>query len=359
MTESDADGRDAKKPDDDSETDEPTEQHAKRKTKNRPGRATRKRKRKLLEIERTAKEAIQRHNQQQSKGDGVLLTLKEEKGNAQTVSVSRLPCDRDSVWPAVLPLRKRYGQWLSDDCYKDDEMALISQLGYLPGNIIGIPCREGDVPALRRPSTQVTKEEAKAEERQRHPTKPVTVELYPLTLRKRNNSSGRRNGRKRGEKEHDGSNTTESDMIVEPFPTIYWLTHPLLRILISKLEVSGLGARIEERLRNNSVEAQEMILAHKLYGQRRHQMLVDGGDLNGIVAQKGWEASALDKSRGVAGMSRDIPYTVKCLHAHAAHYLSRTMVQATVETVVDNGGSHNIVGKWVMEEVDKLVAETY
>ena len=38
------------------------------------------------------------------------------------------------------------------------------------------------------------------------------------------------------------------NMLVEPFPTIHWLTNPILRTLISQLEVDGCGMIYTQRL---------------------------------------------------------------------------------------------------------------
>lgn len=55
-----------------------------------------------------------------------------------------------------------------------------------------------------------------------------------------------------------------------------------------------------------------------------------------IVKQRGWESS-LGVNVGAAGISTAKPGTIKCLHAHFAHYLAT---------------GHNTVGNWVQQELD-------
>lgn len=299
--------------------------------KNRPGRAYRKRRKKLLDIQLAAEEAIRRfQHPEQPQGrplseDTAVETTKES-------SHSSLPSDRDKVWPSVLELRKQLGNWNTDD-----EAALVSQLGYLPGNAVQVTARERDIAALATSNNK------------RDGSVPVAIELYPVALRHETDAtaSKRKRGRKRRRNSATcGAATDDNDVVVEPFPTIYWLTHPLLRILISKLEVTGLGSEIEDRLQKEADAAGQMTLAHAKYGQQRHNLLAES-DMKGIVHSKGWLESALSRKRGVAGI-RNTPFAVKCLHAHAAHFVSQTHT---------NGGRYNVVGRWVMERVEQLVNE--
>ena len=136
-------------------------------------------------------------------------------------------------------------------------------------------------------------------------------------------------------------------MLIEPFPTIYWLTHPLLRCLVSKLELEGYGIQLERRLQNDSTAVQMMTRAHEAYGQERYSFLSES-DIQ-LIQSYGWE-KAFATSRGIAGISNDHHHrtmAVKCLHAHLAHYLSHS-----------TGSSHNIVGRWVWEEIQSRYTAT-
>ena len=220
---------------------------------------------------------------------------------------------------------------------------------------------------------------------------PLVVKLYPLALRDESSSTKRRRKRRRDQKEEqqDDIKTTGDDedtasksksidtslataSLLEPFPTIYWVTNPLVKVLISKLELDRLGSQFEQRLveggkeesksvgqqqheddrdkhdnsedtnnsNNNNSNApslttplEAMQRAHKSYGNERFQLL-STRDMD-YVKQRRWDESAFSENCGVAGIRN--PKSVKCLHAHAAHYWS--------------GNSDNIVGRWVEERL--------
>lgn len=88
------------------------------------------------------------------------------------------------------------------------------------------------------------------------------------------------------------------NMLVEPFPTIHWLTNPMLRTLISQLEVDGCGMIYTQRLlllsssnssndhqddndnnrdninnNDNSSYIKQFYYAHYLYGKERYDIL--------------------------------------------------------------------------------------
>lgn len=165
-----------------------------------------------------------------------------------------------------------------------------------------------------------------------------------------NNNNERNNHRQEEEEE-----AQTPRRIIEPFPTLYWLTSPTLRCAISKLEISKDHnvAKMEERLRSSPDHLRQMERAHKSYGRQRWEILTDEDKAN--IIQRGWKSS-LDETRGVAGIYlKEGRYDcVKCLHAHAAHYL------AQVAEWMDGGGGEgqdcdrddlNLVGKWTMEAV--------
>ncbi len=60
---------------------------------------------------------------------------------------------------------------------------------------------------------------------------------------------------------------------MEPFPTIYWVTHPRVRSLISKLELEKWGIKVEQCLKDDADATKSMQLAHNQYGQERHSMI--------------------------------------------------------------------------------------
>lgn len=86
-----------------------------------------------------------------------------------------------------------------------------------------------------------------------------------------------------------------------PFPTLYWLTCPLARTRIGRLEGSGGVRRMENKVESDLEFAQALEQAHRSYEEERDGMLEDGFQ----PAPSG----------GVGGTAQG----VKCLHAHYAH----------------------------------------
>jgi hypothetical protein len=300
----------------------------KKRNKNRPGRASRRRKQKLVDIQRAEDEI------RGTCATATSTATASTADNANSEKTLQLPVDRDRVWPAVIEQRT-LKQWSTED-----EAELVAQLGYLPGNAIRISARTSYVPALM----EVIK----------NGNLPVALQLYPIALRDEHagGKQGRRfKARKRRQvvgktdedPEDDGNSNikteTDTSSLIEPFPTLFWLTHPLLRVWISKLELDGLGSRLEQRLAASPESLARMEKAHQAYGQERYQLLTEA-DL-ALIESRGWEA-AFAPTRGVAGIRNHA--AIKCLHAHAAHFLSEP-----------EGKANNVIGEWVMQEVATLV----
>jgi hypothetical protein len=287
--------------------------------KNKMGRSGRRRKAKLKDIQ-AAEERIW-------SGETMLEVA------PTTASV---PTDRDKVWPGVLERRGNEG--LSSV----DEACVIGQIGYLPGNAICVVARARQVPLLPVDDSV-----------------PIVLKLYPLAIRDvhAGGKCGRRfKGRRRGKNNDESSPclddastsdpkdaaTDKEDLpLLEPFPTQYWLTHPILRTLVSKLELTDHVALMEQRLQYESNALESMKRAHQAYGQERWENLTND-DLE-LIKKRKWEP-ALDARRGVAGTTK--PVRIKCLHTHLAHYLSG-----------GRGSEDNIVGKWVFESIIKTLQE--
>jgi uncharacterized protein len=127
---------------------------------------------------------------------------------------------------------------------------------------------------------------------------------------------------------------SDTNWLVEPFPTIYWLTHPTLHAAIAELERDGYGVHYEQRLAADTVALDCMRRAHTTYGKKRW-LLLSSTD-QAYIQRRNWHESAFSTQRGVAGSTN--PNAVKCLHAHTAHYLS--------------GCTDNVIGQWAMEAVN-------
>lgn len=103
------------------------------------------------------------------------------------------------------------------------------------------------------------------------------------------------------------------------FPTVYWLTCPLLARAISRLEAEGHIRAYEERLRTEPDLAAEMERAHRDAAADRVARVSE--EMRRLLErERPREARALAET-GVAGIrSRD---GVKCLHAHFADFVGR------------------------------------
>jgi hypothetical protein len=247
------------------------------------GRQARRRRKKVLEIEAAAAAAANK-------------TSSEEATTATSTVV--LATDRHYVWPAVKELTQ-----LS----KEEEVGLSAQLGYLPGNALRVAATASKI---------ISNDES-----------PLVVELYPLVLRDESDGTKSRRKRKR---------TNGEGPLMEPFPTTYWITHARIRALISKLELDRWGQKIEGRLQEDAEARTSMRQAHEEYAKKRYGLITEKD--RAWIKERGWD-SAFAVTRGVAGIRN--PESVKCLHAHAAHFWS--------------GCEDNVVGKWVAEEIDRML----
>lgn len=241
----------------------------------------------------------------------------------------------------------------------EDFDTLKSQLGFLPGNAVCVAERENNVCAnLVLDSTNEDGAIYAENTGERKKRAPVALKLYPLAVRAPH--AGGKNGKKfkarkrGGDKKVKDSSTHENaagsikplkesrdwkledGSIVEPFPTIYWLTNPKLRILISKLEdMAEYSVRaMQQKLKSDKEALAKMKVAHENYGKERWALLTEE-DQN-EVSRRRWDA-VLGFSSGVAGIKKFD--TVKCLHTHTAHYLS--------------GDENNVIGKWTMEALQE------
>lgn len=105
----------------------------------------------------------------------------------------------------------------------------------------------------------------------------------------------------------------------EVFPTVYWLTCPLLHRAISRLEAEGQIRHYEERLRTDDEFAARMEQAHTEAAADRISLVPD--DLRKWLSEeRPREARALAET-GIAGI-RNVD-GVKCLHAHYADFVGR------------------------------------
>jgi hypothetical protein len=74
-----------------------------------------------------------------------------------------------------------------------------------------------------------------------------------------------------------GRRRASATIIIEPFPTLYWLTSPALRSRVSAIKgsVSNSVSAVETRLRSSPINAIGMERAHSSYGAERWALLTD------------------------------------------------------------------------------------
>jgi len=103
----------------------------------------------------------------------------------------------------------------------------------------------------------------------------------------------------------------------EPFPTLFWLSCPVLVQAIDRLEAAGWIKRLEERLSRDELLAARFAGAHRAYIEERLALLEPA---DRIALEAAGRLSSLAE-RGIGGTADRT--RVKCLHLHAAHALAR------------------------------------
>lgn len=323
----------------------------------------------------------------------------EQEGEDNIVNEeSQLPSDRSHSLPGVIVRRQEKmqnpesaAQQLSESSIctsiENDKAMLVSQLGYMPGNAIGVVGRTQDLKTLYPELYQVLQKFEKSRAVKGTADKaetdigkegklPTALQLYPLVVR--NVHTGGKSGRKFKSRKrvhgeivgdstsqqkvdaenlakltelNDAVDTQDSIMVLEPFPTMYWLTHPLLKTLISQLEIGTINnvIEMEKKLKSCTKNLEQMKLAHKQYGETRWLLLTE--EDKDDVRKRKW-TDAVGSVRGVAGIRKHD--TIKCLHTHCAHYLAYLGAQNEVQ---NPNTEVNLVGKWVLEAVEEAVKE--
>lgn len=93
-----------------------------------------------------------------------------------------------------------------------------------------------------------------------------------------------------------------------PFPTTFYLTHPVITSAVSRLEAAGLMNRMNERLSEDSSLAADYRAAHEAYLVSRAEI----GERSGI--------GAVPEIDGIS--AGGMPSRVKCLHVLVGHSLA-------------------------------------
>ena len=130
---------------------------------------------------------------------------------------------------------------------------------------------------------------------------------------------------------------------LKPFPTIIWLTCPVVKGDISRLEDAGWGTWMQQEVKDGPrAKTLQRIMkeAHDKYARERWGLLTES-DREVVVSRK-WTSALRDV--GIAGI-RD-PRKVKCLHCHFAHHAARPthgniigeIVELLLEKMQSSGG---------------------
>lgn len=112
-----------------------------------------------------------------------------------------------------------------------------------------------------------------------------------------------------------------------PFPTLFWLTCPFLRQLVSGLETRGLIGLFESRIKHETPFREKYLRAHAQTAALKKTLL-------GESELPTWQRDPIVK-RGIGGIKN--LESVKCLHLQLANFL---------------GGVENPVGREVWESLE-------
>jgi hypothetical protein len=116
-----------------------------------------------------------------------------------------------------------------------------------------------------------------------------------------------------------------------PFPTLYWFVHPQISRAIADLERRGFVNKIEETVRSDAQQTQDLWQCHKQYAAERwatlsldhRNILLNTGDVSSLQRM-----THMLRDSGIAGTNitalpeEDSIPSVKCLHAHYADFRS-------------------------------------
>lgn len=107
-----------------------------------------------------------------------------------------------------------------------------------------------------------------------------------------------------------------ADGVLRPFPTLFWLTDPVLTAEIGRAESAGGIARVEAVLREDEALAAGLAEDHRRYAARRWG-LVSEADRAELVERSCAEVA---RDSGIGGIAGGVG--LKCLHLHGAHHLA-------------------------------------
>lgn len=197
---------------------------------------------------------------------------------------------------------------------KIDQEAVRQQLGYLPSNFISVSAWKSNG------------------------CDPVAIKTYPLN-----------GGARRRQARVDVS-------FGAPFPTLFWLTCPEISRAVAEFERKGFIRIFEDKLNLDPELASRLLVCHKEYAQERWDSLTFE-DQSLLMADERQGMRNMMEFSGISGTNftaqvreDDKPFvaSIKCLHAHYAHFRSKMFTDATQNPVGEMIHAH------LLEEISAL-----
>ena len=120
----------------------------------------------------------------------------------------------------------------------------------------------------------------------------------------------------------------ESIVDGKPFPTLYWLCSDRLKVVLSRIEASGVIKQLEARLQQEAEFLAAYHRSHEDYVAQRWRYM--RAEHRGQAEQRGY--LRLFRERGIGGIANWDQ--VRCLHTQYAHHLC----------------GDNVIGQWLDAE---------
>jgi len=199
---------------------------------------------------------------------------------------------------------------------KDEAKLVQDQLGYLPSNFLAVSAW-----------TSVTRQ-------------PIAIRTYPL-------QGGSKRRQAKAAMIEQQSSTVQS-----PFPTLYWLTNPLMSECLGNLERVGFIQDINSRLYADPSLVERLWRCHRQYAEERWETLSEDDQTYLLQASEPTLVSmrGIMRDSGISGSNLTLTNeglifpAIKCLHAHYAHYRSTKDI---------HGNEVNPVGEMIHEQLKR------
>jgi hypothetical protein len=102
-----------------------------------------------------------------------------------------------------------------------------------------------------------------------------------------------------------------------PFPTLFWMTCPILKREIGRVEATGIIKELEEELLSKPEFFERLKNDHRRYREMRLKLFFDQGNSLDDLSQT---KRPMLTETGIGGIAD--PHFIKCFHLHYAHHLA-------------------------------------